>query len=82
MTTAFGKKKPDMPINGQLKGSESTFALASSVLTINGGSSSIRFAVYEAGEPLRRRLVGKVDRIGLSGTTFSFNDASGKYHQR
>ena len=27
----------------------------SSVLTINGGSSSIRFAVYEQGEPLRRR---------------------------
>jgi acetate kinase len=24
------------------------------VLTINGGSSSIRFAVYEAGEALRR----------------------------
>ena len=70
-----------MPINGQLKGSESAIALASSVLTINGGSSSIRFAVYEAGEPLlRRRLIGKVDRIGLSGTTFSFNDASGKYH--
>lgn len=69
-----------MPINGQLKGSESAIALASSVLTINGGSSSIRFAVYEAGEPLRRRLVGKVDRIGPSGTTFSFNDASGNYH--
>src|SRR3990172_9424199 len=27
----------------------------SSVLTINGGSSRIRFAVYEQGEPLRRR---------------------------
>ena len=26
------------------------------ILTINGGSSSIRFAVYEAGETLRRRL--------------------------
>ena len=69
-----------MPITGQSKGSESTLALASSVLTINGGSSSIRFAFYEAGEPLRRQLAGKVDRIGLSGTTFSFNDASGKYH--
>lgn len=27
-----------------------------SILTINGGSSSIRFAVYETGETLRRRL--------------------------
>ncbi len=38
------------------------------VLTINGGSSSIRFAVYEAGDTPRRRLAGKIDRIGLSGT--------------
>jgi acetate kinase len=38
------------------------------VLTINGGSSSIRFAVYEASGTMRRRLAGKIDRIGLSGT--------------
>jgi hypothetical protein len=28
------------------------------VLTINGGSSSIRFAVYEAGKTLQQRLEG------------------------
>lgn len=39
------------------------------VLTINGGSSSIRFGVYEAGETPRRRLTGKIDRIGLTGTS-------------
>ncbi len=44
------------------------------VLTINGGSSSIRFAVYEAGETPRRRLDGKIDRIGLSGTSVVVND--------
>ena len=49
-----------------------------SVLTINGGSSSIRFAVYEAGETLRRRLDGKIDRIGLNGTNLILNDPSGK----
>ena len=38
------------------------------ILTINGGSSSIRFAVYEVGDTLRRRIDGKIDRIGLSGT--------------
>jgi acetate kinase len=48
------------------------------VLTINGGSSSIRFAIYEAGETPRRRLVGKIDRIGLSGTNFLVNDPAGK----
>jgi acetate kinase len=35
-----------------------------SVLTINGGSSSIRFAIFEAGQPPRRLLQGKMDRIG------------------
>jgi acetate kinase len=49
-----------------------------SILTINGGSSSIRFAVYEAGETPRRRLAGKIDRIGFSGTHLSVNDAAGK----
>ena len=48
-----------------------------SLLTINGGSSSIRFALYEVGEPLRLLLHGKIDRIGLSGTNLSFEDATG-----
>src|SRR5271154_6402207 len=38
------------------------------VLALNGGSSSIRFAVYEAGERPQVRLNGKVDRIGVTGT--------------
>lgn len=44
------------------------------VLTVNGGSSSIKFALYQAGEPLNRVLNGKIDRIGLSGTTLRWND--------
>jgi acetate kinase len=48
------------------------------VLTINGGSSSIRFAAYEAGETPRRRLDGKIDRIGVSGTNVIVNDPAGK----
>lgn len=43
------------------------------ILTINGGSSSIKFALYQVGEPLRRGLYGKVDRIGLSGTNLTFH---------
>ena len=42
-----------------------------SILTMNGGSSSIRFAVFEAGGTPRRTLEGKIDRIGLSGTTLT-----------
>ena len=48
------------------------------VLTINGGSSSIRFAVYEAGETPRRRLDGKIERIGLRGTNLIIKDPAGK----
>ena len=48
------------------------------VLTINGGSSSIRFAVYEVGETMRRQIDGKIERIGLSGTNLIVNDLVGK----
>jgi acetate kinase len=48
------------------------------VLAINGGSSSIKFALYEMGEALEQRLHGKVDRIGLSGTNLTFHDLDGK----
>jgi acetate kinase len=46
------------------------------ILTINGGSSSIKFAVYQGGAPLKRGLYGKVDRIGLSGTNLTFGDTA------
>lgn len=48
------------------------------ILTINGGSSSIKFALYQVEEPLKRRLYGKVDRIGLGGTNLTFHDPDGK----
>jgi acetate kinase len=44
---------------------------SSHILTINGGSSSIKFALFEAGEPLRRSLDGSIDRIGLPDATFT-----------
>ena len=50
------------------------------VLTINGGSSSIRFAVFEIGAVPRRRLAGKIDRIGLSRTTLVVEESSGPPH--
>jgi acetate kinase len=36
------------------------------ILTINGGSSSIKFALFEAGDPPRRILEGGIERIGLA----------------
>jgi len=49
-----------------------------SILTINGGSSSIKFALYQTGEPLKRMLYGKIDRIGLSGTNLTFQNSGRK----
>jgi len=49
-----------------------------STLTINGSSSSIKFAFYHVEEPLKRELYGKVDRIGLSGTKLTFHDPTKK----
>jgi acetate kinase len=46
----------------------------SHILTINGGSSSIKFALFEMEEPLERGLSGMIDRIGLSGTSLAFTD--------
>jgi acetate kinase len=40
------------------------------ILTINGGSSSIKFAVFEATGSLNRILGGSIDQIGLPNTTF------------
>jgi acetate kinase len=48
------------------------------VLAINGGSSSIKFALYQVGDALEQRLYGKVDRIGLSGTHLTFHELDGK----
>lgn len=40
------------------------------ILTINGGSSSIRFALFEAGSALERILGGQIERIGLPEAVF------------
>jgi acetate kinase len=40
------------------------------ILTINGGSSSIKFVLFEAGDSLRRILEGRIERIGLPEATF------------
>jgi acetate kinase len=39
------------------------------ILTINGGSSSIKFALFEANASLRRVLDGEIERIGLPGAS-------------
>ena len=52
------------------------------LLTINAGSSSLKFAVFAAVEPLRRVLSGKFDKIGLPEAELTVNDVvSGEKQQ-
>ena len=48
------------------------------ILTINAGSSSIRFAVFHAAAIPQLMLRGMIDRIGSSGTTLIVNGAAGR----
>ena len=49
---------------------------APGILTINGGSSSIKLALYEAGRPLRRVLHGEIQGIGLPKGNFTVNGSA------
>ncbi len=44
------------------------------LLIINGGSSSIKYALYES-PALRRVMKGKVERIGLPGSAADHEEA-------
>jgi acetate kinase len=55
-----------------------TDRLMETVLALNGGSSSIKFAVYQMSDPPTRQLHGKVDGIGQHGTTLTFEDSARK----
>jgi acetate kinase len=45
------------------------------ILTVNGGSSSIKFALFAAGGGLRRRLAGRIEGIGGPEATFTARGA-------
>lgn len=44
------------------------------ILALNGGSSSIKFALYRVGEKPILMLSGKLDRVGKPGTLLTFRD--------
>ena len=46
------------------------------ILTINGGSSSIKFALFEAGDPPQRVLLGEIENIGTSEALFHIKGSS------
>lgn len=51
---------------------------AGSILVINGGSSTLKFALFETGNPPTRGLSGSFDRIGSTEGAFKWtNEATG-----
>jgi acetate kinase len=60
-----------------MKNLRSTKPAHSSVLTINGGSSSIKFSLYQTGKSLEQSFQGSVECIGLPGTNLTFSDSTG-----
>jgi acetate kinase len=53
-----------------------------SVLTINAGSSSIRFAFYGSGSQPEKLEHGKIERIGQSGAALEVQAASRRQSTR
>ncbi len=47
------------------------------ILTINGGSSSLKFSLFERADPSSRRLSGQVDRIGQENARWVVDHADG-----
>ena len=45
------------------------------LLTINGGSSSIKFALYETEETLKQLYYGEIENIGTKNAVLNFIDA-------
>ena len=48
------------------------------ILTINSGSSSVKFSLFRMGRTEARELSGAIDRIGLKSALFRVIDATGK----
>ena len=49
--------------------------MASCLWTINGGSSSIKFAFFMPGDPPQRRLSGMLERLGSADAVLSFKES-------
>ena len=52
------------------------------VLTVNAGSSSLKFALFLSGASLVRVLTGKIERIGLPDATLTVTDVVSQHTQQ
>jgi acetate kinase len=79
---SFGPGREDCGSGALRDTVEPMTATPASVLAINAGSSSIKFAMYQAGPRLTSSLHGQLDRIGLDGTTLSWTTSSESAERR
>ena len=47
------------------------------ILTVNGGSSSLKFCFFHRSDPPARRALGRIERIGLAGTRLAATGVGG-----
>lgn len=56
---------------------------AGSILAINGGSPTLKFALFQTGAPPARELSGSIDRIGMpNGTITWVRESTGTAERR
>ena len=53
-------------------------AMPPAILTLNGGSSSLKFALFAPEQPPTRLSSGRIERVGQPGTSLIVKDADGK----
>jgi len=61
-----------------MKSNQTYTVMEKYILTINGGSSSIKFALYVADGSFARTMIGKIDRIGLPGSFLVYSKGESK----
>ena len=76
------QRSPD-PANGPAADVPPDLApVRSRILAINVGSSSLKFALFTAGDPPRRLVSGRVERIGLPDAAWTVADSDGRAESR
>lgn len=71
-----------MPIDWSVSMPDSRNEGSSSILVINGGSSTLKFALFRAGDSPVRELSGLIDRIGSPQGTFTWMQEGASHGDR
>jgi acetate kinase len=70
-----------VPSRPDRRPTEGAYPVRSCILTINGGSSSLKFALFERAEPSTRIRSGRVERIGGQGARWLLTGPGGAHEE-